>query len=239
MKLPIITAATALLLSALSPQVSAVKVTVEVQNLTQGIYFTPLLVAAHDDSINLFTPGMAASANLQMMAEGGDISGLSADVLAVSGQVVENPASGLLAPGASTTTTVIDTDGTTNNYLSIVSMLLPTNDAFGGLNAWSIPNEAGTYTINISAYDAGTEANNELVIGMAGGAPGTLGIPAAPGGLAGTGGTGVTSSETNQTVHIHRGSLGDGDISAGTSDLDNTVHRWLNPVLRATVTVEL
>ena len=38
-------------------------------------------------------------------------------------------------------------------------------------------------------------------------------------------------------VHIHRGSLGDDDITGGKSDLDNTVHRWLNPVARITVTV--
>ncbi len=215
----------------------AARVTVTIQNLTHGIYFTPFLVAAHDDNTRLFTTGQTASANLQAMAEGGNISGLSADVQAASGLVVENPAGGLLAPGESATTTVIDTDGTNNDYLSIVAMLLPTNDAFAGLSAWQIPTEAGTYTININAYDAGTEANDELVTG--GGAPGAAGIPAAPGGFAGTGGTGVATTDANTYVHIHRGALGDDDPNGGKSDLNNTVHRWLNPVVRATITVEI
>ena len=43
--------------------------------------------------------------------------------------------------------------------------------------------------------------------------------------------------EGNAYVHIHRGNLGDDDLTGGKSDLDNTVHRWLNPVARITVTV--
>ncbi len=213
----------------------AVEVTVKIQNLTHGIHFTPFLVAAHDDTTRLFQTGTNASANLQAMAEGGNISGLSSDIQAASGLVVENPAGGLLAPGASTTTSVINTDGTNNNYLSIVAMLLPTNDGFAGLDSWKIPSEPGTYVVNINAYDAGTEANDEIVNG--GGAPNTPGIPAAPGGNAGTNGTGVTTTEINTYVHIHRGALGDDDATGGKSDLDNTIHRWLNPVVRATITV--
>ncbi len=116
-------------------------------------------------------------------------------------------------------------------------MMLPTNDGFVGLNSWKIPTEAGTYTINLNAYDAGTEQNNELVV-EGSGAPGTPGIPAAPGGDAGTGGTGILSGDTNTSIHIHPGSLGDDDLEAGNSDLSNTVHRWLNPVAQLTVTVK-
>lgn len=116
-------------------------------------------------------------------------------------------------------------------------MLLPTNDGFVGLDAWEIPETAGTYYLNVNAYDAGTEANNELVTADSG-ASGVLGIPAAPGMDAGANGTGVTDAETNQSVHIHRGSLGDDDLTAGKSDLDNRVHRWLNPVARIRVVVQ-
>ena len=86
-------------------------------------------------------------------------------------------------------------------------------------------------------YDAGTEANNELFVAGAG-APGALGIPADPSGKVGTGGTGLSTEDTNTTVHIHPGSIGDDDATGGKSDLDNTVHRWLNPVLKVTVTVQ-
>ena len=84
-------------------------------------------VAAHPAGNNLFTAGQPASANLQAMAEGGSISGLSADVTALGATVVENPAGGLLAPASSTTFNV-NTDGTSNDRLSLVAMLLPTND---------------------------------------------------------------------------------------------------------------
>ncbi len=237
MKLKILAISSLVALPLFAQTANAARVTVTIQNTTHGIHFTPFLVAAHDANTSLFTTGQPASANLQAMAEGGNISGLSADVQAASGLVVENPAAGLLAPGASTTTSVINTDGTNNNYLSIVSMLLPTNDAFAGLNSWKIPDTAGTYTININAYDAGTEANDELITG--GGAPGAAGIPVAPGGNGGTGGTGVATVDANTNVHIHRGSLGDDNPTGGKSDLDNTVHRWLNPVVRATITVEI
>ena len=236
MKSKLLPLAAAVLLPLMSNTVDAQRITVTVTNLTHGIYFTPFLVAAHDNNLRFFETGQPASANLQAMAEGGNIDGLIAEVQANSGLFVANPAAGLLAPGQSATTSVIDTTGTNNGYLSIVSMLLPTNDAFAGLNAWKIPSEAGTYTININAYDAGTEANDEIVNGA--GAPGTPGIPAAPGGHAGTNGTGVTSIETNTNVHIHRGSLGDDNATGGSSDLNNRVHRWLNPVVRATITIE-
>jgi len=207
---------------------------VEITNLSNAIYFTPFLVAAHPAGNNLFVSGQPASANLQAMAEGGDISGLEADVTALGSTIVSNPAGGLLGP-ASSTTFNMNTDGTSNDRLTIVSMLLPTNDAFAGLNAIEIPTEPGTYTFNVPAYDAGTEANDELLTG--GGAPGAPGMPADPGGLAGTGGTGAAIADANTNVHIHRGSLGDSNATGGASDLDSSVHRWLNPIIRVTLTV--
>ncbi len=170
------------------------------------------------------------------MAEGGDISGLEADLTGLGATIVANPAGGLLAPATSTTFSM-NTNGTSNDRLTLVAMLLPTNDGFAGLNAVEIPTEPGTYVFQVPAYDAGTEANDELLTG--GGAPGAPGIPADPGGLTGTNGTGVAAADANPNVHVHRGSLGDTDDMGGASDLDSRVHRWLNPVIRVTVTVKL
>ena len=214
----------------------AVDMTVSVTNATHGIYFTPLLVTAHAPGTQLFAPGTAATAELQVMAEGGDIAGLLLQVGGADSDTVDNPALGLLAPGQSTTFQ-INTDATGNGLLSLVAMMLPTNDGFVGLNSLPIPTAAGTYTYYLNAYDAGTEANDERVVGDAGGLPGIPGIPAAPGGDAGLNGTGVTNAETNPVVHIHRGSLGDADASGGISDLDNTIHRWLNPVAKLVIVV--
>ncbi len=231
MKTTLLTAA--LLLAVPTSSAYAQQVEITVTNLTQGLYYTPLLVSAHNSDTALFSLGEMASPELQAMAEGGDISGLSAMLTNANATSVENPAGGLLAPAMSTTTMLDTAEG--NNYLSIVAMLLPTNDGFVGLNSWKIPSEVGTYTFTLNAYDAGTEANNEVING--GGAPGVLGIPADPSGKNGTGATGVTMVEDNNKVHIHRGNLGDDDLSGGKSDLVNSVHRWLNPVARVTVKV--
>ncbi len=218
----------------ISANSEATDFTVEITNLTNGIYFTPFLVGAHPDGTSLFEVGQPASAEIQAMAEGGDIAGLVTVLDSIGGTVAANPAGGLLAPTESASAD-LNTDGTDNVLLSVVAMLLPTNDAFAGLNSIRIPTEPGTYTYNLPAYDAGTEANDELLTG--GGAPGVPGMPADPGGLTGTGGTGAAAADANTTVHIHRGALGDADATGGISDLDNTIHRWLNPVVRVTITV--
>lgn len=207
---------------------------VRIINLTNGIHFTPFIVAAHTEDSRLFVTGQPASASLQAMAEGGDISGLETDLTAIGATISANPAGGLLLPGQSTNVDM-NTDGTDNVRLSAVSMLLPTNDAFAGLNAITIPTEAGTYVFDVPAYDAGTEANDEVLNG--GGMPGVPGMPAAPGMDAGTGATGAAGPDAIALVHIHRGALGDTDPTAGTSDLDSRVHRWLNPVIRVVLTV--
>lgn len=225
----------ALLTALMSGPAFATDFSVRVTNLTQGLYFTPILIAAHPAEARLFTSGAEASASLQEMAEGGSIASLAADLDAVNATLMENPAAGLLGPGQSASTN-LNTDNTPENaYLSVVGMLLPTNDGFLGLNAIDIPTEPGTYTFNVNAYDAGTEANDEI---RGSGAPGTPGFPA-PGPVdvaSGLNGTGVVSSAEG-FVHIHRNVLGDTDASGGVSDIDATVHRWLNPVARVTVTV--
>ncbi|MCO4799737.1 MAG: spondin domain-containing protein [Colwelliaceae bacterium] len=231
MKIKTLFSGIAIAASAFSSQAQQLDITVT--NLTQGIYYTPILIGAHSADTSLFKTGEMASEQLQMMAEGGDISGLSAVLSSGGADMVENPAAGLLAPTMTTSTTLDTTDG--NMYLSLVAMMLPTNDGFVGLDSWMIPTEPGTYSMTINAYDAGTEANDEIING--GGAPGVAGIPVAPGADAGTGAMGVTMNEENNYIHVHRGSLGDDDLAGGKSDLDNTVHRWLNPVARITVVV--
>jgi hypothetical protein len=217
-----------------SSTVMAQDLSITVTNLTQGLYFTPIITSAHSSENHIFMSGEAATAELQAMAEGGDISGLSSLLSNADANTNENPAAGLLTPGMSTTYTL--TNDSANTHLSMAAMILPSNDGFVGLDSWKIPTEAGTYTINLNAYDAGTEANNEIVNG--GGAPGVLGIPAAPGGDAGTNGMGVTDTESNSTIHIHRGNLGDDTADGGKSDLSNSIHRWLNPVAKLTITIE-
>ena len=207
-------------------------ISVEVTNLTNAITFTPLLVSAHNADSHIFQVGHTASFGLQAMAEGGDTSHLITD-LAVAG-ANNNVSAGLLAPGETVSIELMANKH--NRYLSVGAMLLPTNDGFVGLDAVSIPRKNGTYTYYLNGYDAGTEANDEIING--GGAPGTPGIPGAPDGNGGTGASGVTGPDHNGKVHVHRGIVGDSDPTGGTSDLDSAVHQWLNPVAKVVVTVE-
>lgn len=227
---------TAVLASVLN-SAQATELEVTITNLTHGIAFTPLLVASHGDNYQLFTAGTAASTALQAMAEGGSTADLNTELTAAGATFADTPIASFTTAGMSQT---VDIDTASYNQLSITGMLLPTNDGFVALNAWKIPADAQTgdsYTINLNAYDAGTEANDELMLPMAGGVPGVAGIPGDPSMAAGTGGTGINASIEAQ-VHIHRGVLGDTDASGGNSDLDSTVHRWLNPVARVTITVK-
>lgn len=229
--------ATALLLSgsllAANP-LSAREIGIQVTNLTNAVYFTPLLVAAHNPQTHLFELGTPASMDLQAMAEGGDTSGLVSEIEAVGGSFDANPAGGLLAPGA-TASTRLEIHGRNRSRLSITAMLLPTNDGFVGLDALKIPKRPGVYTYYLNGYDAGTEANDEIVNG--GGAPNVPGIPADPGGNAGSGAFSTVGPDQNRTVHIHRGIVGDMDPLGGSSDLDSRVHRWQNPVARLVIRV--
>lgn len=207
----------------LSANLFAADISVKITNLTKGISFTPILVAAHPSSSGTFTAGTEASTEIETMAEGGDTSGLVTQ-LGTNAQFDNNPAGGLLTAGQNATSEIVNLSSDNTN-LTILSMMLPTNDAFIALNNIQIPTETGTYTYYLNAYDAGTEANDELEASI----PGPT--------LTQTGGTGVITTEEG-FIHIHRGTLGDSNTTGGESDLDPTMHRWLNPVAEVEVTVK-
>ncbi|WP_442855122.1 spondin domain-containing protein [Colwellia sp. TT2012] len=225
---------TLLALALASTTTMAQELSITVTNLTQGLHFTPVVTAAHSNESRLFMLSDMASTELQAMAEGGDISGLVSLLSNADANINENPAGGLLAPSMSASFTL--TNDSANTHLSLAAMILPSNDGFVGLDSWEIPEEAGTYTVFLNAYDAGTEANDEI---RGSGVPGEAGMPVPPplDASIGMNGTGVTDMESNDKVHIHRGSLGDDDMSAGKSDINNSVQRWLNPVAKLTITV--
>ena len=233
MKLPhSITLLTAALTSLVSVA-HAADYNVTVTNLTTGIHFTPLIISAHSGDTDIFKPGSTASAELQAIAEGGNTLGM-AMLLENSGATVLT-GDGLIAPGASTSFTLSNV-GSNNALLSVAGMLLPTNDGFVGLASAPLPHGDGeTKTWHALGYDAGTEANNELV---GGGAPGVAGFPAPPpvvGTGTGTGGTGI-NAPVEGFISIHRGVLGDLNSTGGVSDINSAVHQWHNPVAIISVT---
>jgi len=217
-----------------APASYAADLSIEIENLTRGTFFTPLAVTAHPDGTSLFSSGAAASTEIQAMAEGGSLTGIETFLTGIGATQDIDPAGGLLVPGASTTAS-LNTDGTTNILLSVVGMMLPTNDGFVAINAINIPTTAGTHVFFANAYDAGTEANDEVV---GSGDPGMAGFPApAPvAATTGTSGAGVAATAEG-FIHIHRGVLGDTNATGGDSDIDSTMHRWLNPVAKISITV--
>ncbi len=207
---------------------------VTVTNLTAGIHFTPLIVAAHSPSASMFQTGTEASTQMQSIAEGGDISGMAALLESIGASVATGD--GLVAPGATVSFTIDSSD--TNSVLSMTGMLLPTNDGFAGLNSVSLPSSPGqSVHFGARAYDAGTEGNDELV---GSGAPGEAGFPAPPPlvatGLLGTGGTGINVAAEG-FITPHRGVIGDLDPQGGFSDINAAIHRWADPVASVTITM--
>ncbi|PCH59787.1 MAG: hypothetical protein COC05_06130 [Gammaproteobacteria bacterium] len=275
MKLRAIASVAALSLAAMG-SAHAVQLTVNITNLTHGQSFTPRLLVAHDATVDLFEVGVPATDALAWLAEAGVIDDLQAPasagrnfqaalggVPASAGALVSNPTNnwqrfgGPLAP--STTSADYAFDSGDFEFLSLATMLIPTNDAFAGLDSIRIPTEPGTYTYLLDAFDAGTELNDELnsartditedVTGLPLGGyavPGVAGgdVPTRVADL-GIGSTGVAVQASGSTivdgtdgpVHIHRNVLGDTDAAGGASDLDSRVHRWLNPVARITIVV--
>ena len=141
-KSPITSTLSVVALALASSSTMAQDLSITVTNLTQGLYFTPVITAAHTSENHIFMSGTSASDELQAMAEGGSISGLSSILTNADANINENPAAGLLAPAMSASFDL--TNDSTNTHLSLAAMVLPSNDGFVGLDSWKIPEEAGT-----------------------------------------------------------------------------------------------
>ena len=183
---------------------------VTITNLTQAEKFTPILVASHKKSMKLFELGAMASPELTNIAEGGAIGDMAAllmanpNVIDVADSGGLLPPNGLLEPGASVTVTVSAKGA---KYISLASMLIPTNDAFIALNGVRVNGKESGYWVQ--AYDAGTETNDEDCANIPG--PDCGGSPFSP----------LDTGEGY--VYIHGGIHGIGDLDAALYD-------WRNPV---------
>ncbi len=202
---------------------------IRITNLTHGSWFTPLLVVAHSAKGDLFTAGRKASEPLEKVAEAGDVTDLKALSESLGGKTaVANDTP--LGPGR---TAIVKLDTGDQPLLSIVGMILPTNDGLVGLDAFRLRSVGRREVLFLGSYDAGTEINDELLVPGAG--FNVPGIPGDPGGNSGSGGTGSTAIEPNTRIHTHPGIVGDTDPTGGPSDLDPAVHRWQDPVARVVI----
>ncbi len=188
---------------------------VVVTNLTRDQRFTPILVASHRRGVSLFELGRQASPELARVAEEGNTGPLK-DLLEGDTRVLDvEVGPGLLAPGESRTI-VVNTRGPFDR-LSVVSMLIPTNDAFFAANAVKADRSIVIFS---PAYDAGSETNDELCASIPGPDFAECGGPGD--------GAEVIGGEEG-FVHIHAGIHGIGDFDASARD-------WRNPVARISIT---
>ena len=187
---------------------------VNITNLTPTQHFTPILAATHTAAVSIFLPGTAASAELQALAEGGDVAPLTALLTGNANVMDVQTAGGLHGPGA--TATVMVTGGAQFDRLSLAAMLIPTNDTFVGVDTW-LPAAGETKVVYAYAYDAGTEINDELCASIPGPSYPECGGP----GMGGSPGNG------EGTIVISGGIKGGGDFG--------TNRDWKNPVARITI----
>lgn len=187
-----------------------------ITNLTGGQILSPVFITRHDGTpAHLYSLGQPASESLARMAEDADAGGLIVGWnpdgnSAISESQVLDLAGGPIPPGQTVKLEFDLSDG--NRMVSFVSMLVTTNDAFIGANGLDISRNR---TMNLIAYDAGSEVNSEDC----------QFIPGPP-----CGNQLRDAEGAEGFVYVHPGIIG----GAG-SDLDRSVHDWRNPVARLTV----
>ena len=203
---------------------------VTISNLTAGQAFTPPVLITHNKRTGIFTLGEEASAEVRAIAENGDNGPLvnlaSGDVnvrdVVHGGMIPIVPAnsagSAMFDSSASFT---ISTYGNAR-YLSIISMLICTNDGFMGIDSVKLPSKKRT--VYAVSYDARTELNTEVYADM---------VPPCQGLIAGVtpvGGTGASNPELAEGGFIipHAG------INGG-FDLSPAVHNWGDPVAKIVI----
>jgi hypothetical protein len=183
---------------------------VTVTNLTRGQVLSPPLVVAHRGGFRVFRAGEPASAELAALAEDADSAGLIALLNTESAVHDVNIGGDVIPPGQSLTVTISLAGG--SRYVSVLGMLVTTNDAFFAGTS-RIPGKGASF--DAPAYDAGSEANTQNCEH----------IPGPPCG--------------NPFVRVTEGAEGFISISPGIRDegsLDPALHDWRNPTARVVVT---
>ena len=188
---------------------------VKITNLTPGQAFTPFLVMTHSSDMRIFLPGTQASAELRAIAEGGDIMPMMEQYTGMMGVMDIVGGDSMTTPGVTTDFMI---SGMYGYRLSLVAMLLPTNDGFVGTNMM-LPEEGGMMGYAY-AYDAGTEMNDELCSSIPN--PGWNDMEC------NAHGHGAMIGRGEGAIVIHSGIHGHGDFMPMNRD-------WKNPVARITI----
>jgi hypothetical protein len=188
---------------------------VTITNITKGQVFSPPVLVSHNRNVALFELGEPALHELAIVAEDGD-GGPLVDLLNSLPEVADARASmAPILPGASAVFEL--TSNPTARVLSVVSMMVNTNDAIFAIDSEALPRFRRTSkTYYALGYDAGSEGNNEDCAFVPG--------PACPGDSGNLRSTG----DSEGYVHVHNG-------VHGVADLVPADYDWRNPVAVITV----
>jgi Spondin_N len=184
---------------------------VTVTNLTRpgSQPLSPPLLVVHSNRADIWSVGDVASHPVAAIAEDANNAPAEAAFAQLAGvSDVFTGAGGPIPPGTSRTFTV-QTSGKFNR-LSVLTMLVNTNDGFTGLDSQHLRGRGDTYST--MAYDAGSEVNNELT----GFIPGPCcNHP-------------FVRDPEGALIRMHEGITGRGDLSPAT-------YGWSGPVARIQV----
>jgi len=181
---------------------------VTITNTTANHVITPPAVIAHNKNFKLFKVTEAASPELVIMAESGNVSplleALAGDSNVAATMTTLDQAPPVILPGTSIT---VEIKAPKKTYFTVAAMLATSNDAFTSATL-KAPKKHRYANAMAMTYDAGSEDNNELCID----------IPGPP-----CGGTNAPiEGDGEGFVTIHNGVHGVGDLVP--ADLD-----WRGP----------
>jgi hypothetical protein len=134
---------------------------ITVTNLTSNQPLSPLAAQLHSSEYNAWKVGAAATESLEILAEGGDNSSLLDEPSSYVYSAVSG--TGAVPPGLGSMLT-IEAEANSDMKLTVISMLVNTNDAFIGKTGIDLSDLAVGETVKhyLPIYDAGTEDNSEL-----------------------------------------------------------------------------
>ena len=194
---------------------STIEYEVTLENLTPATGdissqpFSPPVLATHKSGIQLFKRHHYASDELRQIAEDA-VNGPMVERLKNSRKVafvVEG--TGVIFPEESDSFIIKAKRG--YNKLSLVCMLVNTNDAFAGISKAKLPRR-GEKIYYIYAYDAGTEKNTELTDHIPGPCCGNP----------------LVRVPTHEKIKYHHGIMGIGDLDPG-------IYGWNKKVAKLTI----
>ena len=186
-----------------------------------GQIFSPPIFATHFKGDSLAPVGQPAAPALVALAENGDVSGILEMATSIGANTAV--ADKVVVPGGSVTVRL--RGNVLNASLTVASMLVSTNDGFIAASSVPLFDETGmpvSMTLELMAYDAGSEDNTELASDI----PGPLGLDAE----ADPEGSNARVPTEGGVITPHPGIQGVGDMSEAFAWTEPTATLTIAPV---------